>query len=41
MALVYNAFNLLGVSVYWQQTAMGSILLLAVLMDVLRRRRMQ
>jgi len=38
MALVRNAFNLLGVSVYWQQTAMGSILLLAVLMDVFRRR---
>ena len=41
MALVGNAFNLLGVSVYWQQTAMGSILLIAVLMDVLRRRRME
>jgi len=38
MALVRNAFNLLGVSVYWQTTAMGSILLMAVLMDVLRRR---
>ncbi len=41
MALVGNAFNLLGVSVYWQQTAMGSILLTAVLMDVLRRRKME
>jgi len=41
MALVVNAFNLLGVSVYWQSTAMGSILLAAVLVDVLRRRRME
>jgi ribose transport system permease protein len=37
MALVRNAFNLLGVSVYWQQAAMGSILLFAVLLDVLVR----
>ncbi len=41
MSLIVNAFNLLGVSVYWQQTATGLILLSAVLVDVLRRRRMQ
>ncbi len=40
MALVTNAFNLLGVSVYWQEAVMGSILLIAVLVDVLRRRRL-
>lgn len=41
MSLIVNAFNLLGVSVYWQQTVTGLILLAAVLVDVLRRRRMQ
>jgi len=41
MSLIVNAFNLLGVSVYWQQTVTGLILLTAVLVDVLRRRRMQ
>jgi len=38
MGLVSNAFNLLGVSIYWQQAVMGAILLFAVLIDVLRRR---
>ncbi len=38
MGLVSNAFNLLGVSIYWQQAVMGGILLFAVLIDVLRRR---
>jgi len=41
MALVTNSFNLLGVSVYWQSAAMGLILLVAVLADVLRRRRLE
>jgi len=41
MALVSNAFNLLGVSIYWQQAVMGTILLVAVLIDVLRRRRLE
>lgn len=41
MVLVVNAFNLLGVSVYWQQAVMGTILLVAVLIDVLRRRRFE
>jgi ribose transport system permease protein len=41
MALVANAFNLLGVSIYWQSAIYGSILLLAVLVDVIRRKRME
>lgn len=41
MAIVSNAFNLLGVSIYWQQAVMGTILLIAVLVDVLRRRRLE
>jgi len=41
MALVTNAFNLLGISVYWQQAVMGVILLAAVLIDVSRRRRFE
>lgn len=41
MALVTNSFNLLGVSIYWQRAVMGLILLVAVLVDVLRRRRLE
>jgi ribose transport system permease protein len=41
MALVANAFNLLGVSIYWQRAIYGLILLGAVLVDVVRRRRME
>jgi len=41
MALVTNAFNLLGVSIYWQRAIYGTILLLAVLIDVIRRKRME
>lgn len=40
MAIVTNAFNLLGVDVYWQKTILGLILLIAVLTDVLRRRKL-
>ena len=40
MVLVANAFNLTGVSPYWQRTIYGSILLAAVLIDAARRRRM-
>jgi ribose transport system permease protein len=40
MALVANAFNLLGVSIYWQRAIYGLILLIAVLVDVIRQRRM-
>ena len=39
MGLVSNAFNLLGVSIYWQQAVMGATLLVAVWVDVLRKRR--
>jgi len=40
MALVLNAFNLLGVDIYWQRMILGAILLAAVLGDVLRRRKL-
>lgn len=40
MALVVNAFNLLGVDIYWQRTILGIILLIAVLADVFRRRKL-
>lgn len=40
MAIVTNAFNLLGVDVYWQRTILGLILLIAVLTDVLRRKKL-
>jgi len=39
MALVINAFNILGVDIYWQQTITGLILIIAVLADVIRNRR--
>lgn len=39
MALVINAFNILGVDIYWQRTITGIILLVAVLGDVLRNRK--
>jgi ribose transport system permease protein len=41
MALVADAFNLLGVSIYWQRAIYGSILLAAVLFDVIRKKRMK
>lgn len=41
MALVLNAFNLLGVDIYWQRLILGVILLAAVLGDILRRRRIE
>lgn len=41
MALITNAFNLLGVDVYWQKTILGLILLLAVLTDLMRKRKME
>lgn len=40
MAIVLNAFNLLGVNIYWQKAILGVILLAAVLGDVLRRRKL-
>ena len=39
MALVVNAFNILGVDIYWQRTITGIILLVAVLGDTLRNRK--
>lgn len=41
MSIVTNAFNLLGVDIYWQRMILGLILLAAVLTDVLRRRKLQ
>ena len=41
MALITNAFNLLGVDVYWQKTILGLILLLAVLVDLMRKRKLE
>lgn len=41
MALVLNAFNLLGVDIYWQRMILGLILLAAVLGDMLRRRKLE
>lgn len=40
MSIVTNAFNLLGVDIYWQRMILGLILLIAVLTDVLRRRKL-
>lgn len=39
MAIVTDAFNLLGVDVYWQKTILGLILLLSVLTDVFRNKK--
>lgn len=41
MAIVVNAFNILGVNIYWQRLILGVILLVAVLGDTLRKNRMQ
>lgn len=39
MGVVRNGLNLLNVSAYWQKAAIGSIILVAVWLDVSRRRR--
>jgi len=39
MGVVRNGLNLLNVSAYWQKVAIGSIILLAVLVDSLRKRK--
>jgi len=39
MALITNALNLLGVSVYWQQFIIGVVLALAVVVDTIGKRR--
>lgn len=41
MALITNAFNLLGVDVYWQKTILGLVLLIAVLTDLMRKRKLE
>jgi len=38
MGVVRNGLNLLNVPAYWQKVAIGSIILVAVLVDVARRR---
>jgi ribose transport system permease protein len=40
MALVSNAMTMLGVSIYWEGVVTGSILILAVALDMLSRRRL-
>ena len=37
MGLLRNGLNLMNVSVFWQQVLIGSIIILAVYIDVLRR----
>lgn len=37
MALIYNALNLLGVDIYWQQFVVGMVLIIAVIIDTLGR----
>jgi len=39
MGVVRNGLNLLNVSAYWQKSAIGAVILAAVLVDVSRRRR--
>ncbi|HEV8338242.1 MAG TPA: ABC transporter permease [bacterium] len=41
MGLLRNGLNLMNVSVFWQQVFLGFIILLAVYIDVLRRRSMR
>jgi len=40
MALVSNAMTLLGVSIYWEGVVTGTILIVAVALDMLSRRRL-
>jgi len=39
MGLISNGSNLLGVSPFWQQVLIGSVIVLAVSVDELRKRR--
>jgi ribose transport system permease protein len=39
MGVVRNGLNLLNVSAYWQKAAIGSIILAAVMIDVVRKRK--
>ena len=38
MGLLRNGLNLMNISAFWQQTLIGFIIILAVWLDVLRRR---
>jgi ribose transport system permease protein len=38
MGLLRNGLNLMNVSVFWQQVLIGFVIILAVYIDVLRRR---
>jgi ribose transport system permease protein len=38
IGMLHNGLNLLNVSVHWQQVLIGSVIILAVYMDVLRRK---
>jgi ribose transport system permease protein len=38
MGLLRNGLNLMNVSVFWQQVLIGAVIILAVYIDVLRRR---
>jgi len=40
MALLSNAMVILGVSVYWEGIIQGTVLVLAVTIDMLSRRRL-
>ena len=39
MGLISNGSNLLGVSPFWQQVLIGTVIVLAVAVDELRKRR--
>jgi ribose transport system permease protein len=41
MALVSNAMTLFGVSIYWEGVITGSILIVAVSIDMLSRHRLR
>ncbi len=42
LAMVYNAFNMTGVNTYWQDVAIGAMLLIAVFLgEYLKRRRVE
>jgi len=38
MGILRNGLNLMNVSVFWQQILIGCVIILAVYIDVLRRR---
>ncbi|MEE8257899.1 MAG: hypothetical protein V3R60_08435 [Acidobacteriota bacterium] len=39
MSLISNGSNLLGVSPFWQQVLIGSVIVFAVAVDELRKRK--